>query len=63
MIGASLDIFGYRNEIYFYMFFNEPESMRDCLAVFVHQGGVTRPIVARAELAHVDLLAEVLNLR
>ncbi|MDB6013858.1 MAG: hypothetical protein JWL65_6108 [Gammaproteobacteria bacterium] len=26
MIWASLDIFGYRNEIYFYMFFNEPES-------------------------------------
>ena len=41
VIWASLDIFGYRNEIYFYMFFNEPESMRDCLAVFVHQGGVT----------------------
>ena len=38
VIGASLDIFRYRDEINFYMFFNEPESMRDSLAVFVLQG-------------------------
>lgn len=43
-LGFIFDLFEYRDQIYFDTFFDEPQSMRDRLAVFVRREGVTHQV-------------------
>jgi hypothetical protein len=43
-LGFTFDLFEYRDQIYFDTFFDEPQSRRDRLAVFVRREGVTHQV-------------------